>query len=69
MVQVYVYDALAKGLETLDNFSKRDPMLLHNALLGLYARDLHQDVCSLSFDQSLDFLDYIYFFLLFFSLF
>lgn len=68
-MQVYVYDALAKGLETLDNFSKRDPMLLHNALLGLYARDLYQDVCSLSLDQSLDFPDYIYVYIFFPSFF
>ncbi|KAK1116663.1 hypothetical protein K0M31_018204 [Melipona bicolor] len=43
-VQVYFYDALEKGLRSLEKFGQENPMLLHNALLGLYARNLYQEL-------------------------
>ncbi|CAK9814996.1 nep-2 [Anthophora plagiata] len=42
--QVYFYDALAAGLKSLDNLWETEPMLLHNALLGLYARNLYHEL-------------------------
>ncbi|XP_043510483.1 endothelin-converting enzyme 1-like [Frieseomelitta varia] len=43
-VQVYFYDALDKGLKSLEKFGQENSMLLHNALLGLYARNLYQEL-------------------------
>ncbi|XP_071876239.1 neprilysin-1 [Bombus fervidus] len=40
-VQVYFYDALSKGLKNLEQLEEEDPMILHNALLGLYVRNLY----------------------------
>ncbi|XP_060815652.1 neprilysin-1-like [Bombus pascuorum] len=40
-VQVYFYDALSKGLKNLERLEEEDPMTLHNALLGLYVRNLY----------------------------
>ncbi|CAK9799137.1 Endothelin-converting enzyme homolog [Anthophora quadrimaculata] len=42
--QVYFYDALAAGLKSLDDLWETEPMLLHNALLGLYARNLYHEL-------------------------
>ncbi|CAK9828523.1 nep-2 [Anthophora retusa] len=42
--QVYFYDALAAGLKSLDVLWETEPMLLHNALLGLYARNLYHEL-------------------------
>ncbi|XP_033342806.2 endothelin-converting enzyme 1 isoform X1 [Megalopta genalis] len=43
-VQVYFYDALTKGLEDLDRFGSEQPMELNNALLGLYAQAIYQQL-------------------------
>ncbi|KAL2715998.1 neprilysin-2-like isoform X4 [Vespula squamosa] len=43
--QVYFYEELIKGLQNLEAFWKRRPMLFHNAVLGLYAQKLYHEVC------------------------
>ena len=43
-MQVYFYDALSKGLKNLERLEEEDPMTLHNALLGLYVRNLYHKV-------------------------
>ncbi|XP_078046576.1 neprilysin-2 [Augochlora pura] len=43
-VQVYFYDALTKGLNDLYQFSLQKPMELNNALLGLYAQAIYQQL-------------------------
>lgn len=49
-VQVYFYDVLAKGLKNLEEHRQMPgkAILLHNALLGLYAYDLYHQVCWFS---------------------
>ncbi|XP_076648540.1 neprilysin isoform X2 [Halictus rubicundus] len=43
-VQVYFYDALIKGLKNLEEFGSKSPIELNNALLGLYAQTLYQQL-------------------------
>ncbi|KAM0728001.1 Endothelin-converting enzyme 2 [Formica fusca] len=43
-IQIYFYTALIKGLRELEKFSKEDPAGLNNAILGLYAHNLYQEL-------------------------
>ncbi|XP_050461245.1 neprilysin-2-like [Cataglyphis hispanica] len=43
-IQIYFYTALIKGLRGLEKFSKDDPIGLNNAILGLYAHKLYQEL-------------------------
>lgn len=45
-IQIYFYTALIKGLRGLEKFSKEDPIGLNNAILGLYAHKLYQEVIN-----------------------
>lgn len=45
-IQVYFYSALVKGLQTLEKFSKEDPVGLNNAIIGLYAYKLYHEVIN-----------------------
>lgn len=43
-LQIYFQDALIKGLRKLEEFGKEDAMSLNNAIMGLYAHKLYQEV-------------------------
>lgn len=47
-LQVYFHNELKKGLHNLEEFNRRSPMELNNALLGLYARNLYHEVFPFS---------------------
>ncbi|KAL0104924.1 hypothetical protein PUN28_016520 [Cardiocondyla obscurior] len=42
-IQVYFYDAFTKGLRKLEQYAKKDPMGLNNAIMGLYAHKLYHE--------------------------
>ncbi|KAG7207561.1 hypothetical protein KM043_009186 [Ampulex compressa] len=43
-LQIYFYDELIKGLNSLDEFRQSNEMQLNNALLGLYARYFYKEL-------------------------
>lgn len=43
-MQVYFHAALIKGLRRLEEYAKKDPMGLNNAIMGLYAHKLYHEV-------------------------
>jgi len=43
-IQVYFYDELTKGLHNLEEYAKKDPMGLNNAIMALYANRLYHEV-------------------------
>ncbi|XP_077262705.1 endothelin-converting enzyme 2 isoform X1 [Temnothorax americanus] len=43
-IQVYFYTALTKGLRKLEEYAKKDPMGLNNAIMGLYAHRLYREL-------------------------
>jgi len=47
-IQVYFYIELIKGLHNLEEYAKKDPMGLNNAIMALYAHKLYHEVtCTL----------------------
>ncbi|XP_043490073.1 neprilysin-2-like isoform X2 [Polistes fuscatus] len=42
--QVYFYEQMIQGLQNLETFRKKEPKGFHNAVLGLYAHQLYQDL-------------------------
>ncbi|XP_012525662.1 neprilysin-1 [Monomorium pharaonis] len=43
-IQVYFYPALTKGLYKLEKYAQEDPIGLNNAIMGLYAHRLYQEL-------------------------
>lgn len=52
-IEIHFFNALNKGFKSLEEFGSKRPMELNNALLGLYAQQIYQQVNGNIFARSI----------------